>query len=265
MCREPTRSGAARRSERGGATAPAATSTAAPPAALGGAAVLVVGVGGLGNPAALALARAGIGRLGLVDGDAIDLSNLPRQILFRDGDLGQPKVEAAAARLRVLAAGTRIETHACRVEASDRAAAAALFRAYDFVVDATDSFAAKYFLNDLALATDRPLAHAGVTGERGQLLTVLPGQSACLRCVFPEPAAADDGPGCSTAGVFGPLVGVFGTLQAGEALKYLGGSGALFRDRLLVSDGGRWRTLAVARDAGCAACGARRDAAPGET
>jgi adenylyltransferase/sulfurtransferase len=225
-----------------------------PHAALTRARVLVVGGGGLGNPAALALARAGIGHIGLVDSDAVDLSNLPRQILFRDDDIGTPKVDAATARLRFLAPDVDFTAHRLRLTPEASGTAADLLRAHDFVIDATDSIDSKYFLNDLALATDRPLAHAGVTGDRGQLLTVLPGRSACLRCLFPGPADAGPAPGCSEAGVFGPLVGVFGALQAGEAIKFCGRTGTLFSDRLLLSDRGRWRTLTVRRDPECVAC-----------
>ena len=226
-----------------------------PSAALAGARILIVGLGGLGCPAARELARAGIGHLGLADADLVELSNLPRQILYRDADIGLAKTDAAAQRLRAEAPDLDIITHRLRLGRERSAESTSLFRSYDFVVDGTDSLASKSFLNDLAIATDRPLAHAGITAERGQLLTVLPRRSACLRCIFGPGLDGTEAANCSNSGVFGPLVGLFGSLQAGEAIKFLEGSGVAFADRLLVSDHGRWRALAVARDPQCSACG----------
>lgn len=223
-------------------------------AALSRARVLVVGAGGLGTPAALALARTGVGHIGLVDSDRVDLSNLPRQILYHGDDIGVPKVVAASARLRASPPSVEIAAHRLRLTPEAPDTAAKLLSSHDFVIDATDSIETKYFLNDLAQAVGRPLAHAGVTGDRGQLLTILPGRSACLRCVFPAQNEAGQEPGCSEAGVFGPLVGIFGFLQAAEAIKFCSRAGTMFSDRMLISDRGRWRTLAVDRDPECASC-----------
>jgi molybdopterin-synthase adenylyltransferase len=145
--------------------------------------VLVVGVGGLGSPAALALARAGVGTLELVDPDRIDVSNLHRQLLYDSSDVGRPKVTVAAERLRQLAPGVQIHAHCVRFGPAD----GALLDGVDCVVDGTDTVAAKFVLNDVAVGSRVPLVHAGVLGFVAQLMTVVPGASACYRCVFEEP------------------------------------------------------------------------------
>jgi adenylyltransferase/sulfurtransferase len=223
------------------------------PDALSAARVLLVGLGGLGSPAALALAEAGVGTLGLVDPDRVELSNLPRQLLYDERDVGRRKVDAARARLARTHPGLRIETRAARFTASS----AAWLSGFDVVLDGTDAAPVKLALNDAAVATGVPLVHAGASGFRAQLLTVLPGRSACLRCLFEDGGAADDEPACTAAGILGPVVALAGGLAAAEALRLLAGAPALFADRLLTIDAraGTWRSVSLARNPACAACG----------
>jgi molybdopterin/thiamine biosynthesis adenylyltransferase len=222
--------------------------------ALHGARALVIGVGGLGSPAAAALAAAGVGTLGLVDPDRVELSNLHRQPLYDEADLGRPKVEAAAARLVADHPALHVETWRTRFDAD----AAALLDGFDVVLDGTDSVAAKFAVNDAAVARGVALIHAGAIGARAQLLTVLPGQSACYRCLFEDPPPPDEVASCQEAGVLGPSVVLAGALQAADAIRVLTGVAPLFTNRLLVLDtwAGRWRTVGVAPRRDCPACGA---------
>ena len=216
--------------------------------------VLVVGVGGLGSPAALALAQAGIGTLGLVDPDPIEISNLHRQPLYESADVGRPKVAVAAERLRRLAPGLRVETWCERFGPGH----VALLRGFDSLVDGTDTVAAKFVLNDAALAARVPLVHAGVLGFVAQLMTVVPGASACYRCVFEEPPPPEDTPSCQEAGVLGPVVALAGALQAAEVIRLLGGGAPAWANRLLRIDAwtGSWRTVPLTPNPRCAACAA---------
>jgi molybdopterin/thiamine biosynthesis adenylyltransferase len=216
--------------------------------------ILIVGVGGLGAPAAAALADAGVGTLGLVDPDVVETSNLHRQPLYDDAAVGRLKVEVAAARLHALRPDLEIETHRLRVETD-----ASLLARFDVVVDGTDSIASKFALNDLAVAARRPLVHAGVVGLRAQLLTVLPGRAACYRCVFEAPPPPEELVSCTEAGVLGPLPAFVGALQAAEAVRLATGAAPLFADRLLTVDAlsGTWRSVPLARRLSCAACGPR--------
>jgi len=216
--------------------------------------VLVVGVGGLGVPAALQLAGAGVGTIGLVDGDEIALSNLHRQVIYRRDDLGRRKVVAAAQHLARLYPQVTVAVHDERLTAENLVR---LFAGFDFVIDGTDHIASKYLVNDGAVLRRVPFSHAGVVGFQGQTMTVLPGRSACLRCLFPTPPPAGDIPTCQETGVIGALAGTMGILQAAEAIKYLLGTGDLLSDRLVTCDAlaGRWRTVRLSRAAGCPLCG----------
>ncbi len=213
--------------------------------------VLVIGAGGLGSPAALYLAAAGVGTLGLMDGDAVDLSNLQRQILHATADVGRRKVESAAAKLRALNPQTELRLFPERFTAANAAARLADF---NFVVDATDNFASKFLIADACHAAGRPYAHAGILRFHGQVMTVLPGKTACYRCVFeqqpPETGASPQGP-------LGVVPGVLGTLQAAEAIKFLLGLGQLLTDRLLTFDALtlRFREVPVKRQPHCRLCG----------
>jgi len=228
--------------------------------------VLVVGCGGLGSPAALALAAAGVGTLVLVDHDAVELSNLNRQLLHGTAGLGTPKVESARRLLQRRHPGLAVETHALRLDAAN---GAALFRAADFAIDATDGIEAKFLLNDLAVRTGTPYSHAGIAGFVGQTTTVLPGRSACYRCLFPEPPPADEVASCQESGIVGAVAGVLGSLQAAEAVRYLTTGSAPLAGHLLTYDGLRqqFRKIVLARNPRCALCGApeRNRQEPAET
>lgn len=220
---------------------------------LAAATVAVIGVGALGCPAALHLAAAGIGRLILIDPDRVELSNLHRQPLHRTSNIGELKVESAAARLRERYPGARIDA---RSEVLTAANLPALFDAADFVIDATDGIDAKFLINDGAVCRGRVFSHAGVLGFVGQSMTVIPGRSACYRCLFPEMPAARDVPSCREAGVVGGIAGLIGAVQASEAVKYLTGTGSLLTDCLLNYDSRarHWRRIRLARNPRCPVC-----------
>jgi len=215
--------------------------------------VLIVGVGGLGTPVAWILAQAGTCEIGLAEGDTVELSNLNRQILYRDSDIGRPKVDVAAEVLRQRFPAVPVEVHAYRVDAAN---SADLMQGFDFVVDATDGVRSKYLLNDMAVRTGKPLSHAGILGLSGQLMTVLPGQSACLRCVFPEMPDDDDVPSCSQAGILGAVAGAIAARQAAEVLAYLDGRRPALCDALLTWDARtwRWRRIHLRRVVSCPGC-----------
>jgi molybdopterin-synthase adenylyltransferase len=218
--------------------------------ALRQASVLVVGAGALGSPVASYLAGAGVGRLGIVDSDAVELSNLHRQTLHFTPDLGVPKAESAAAKLRFLNPEIVVDAYQARF-------APAMLEGADLVVDCSDSFATRYEVNAACCAALTPLVEGGVVGLSGLVMSIRPGASACYRCAFPEPPPPGAAPTCAEAGVLGPAAGVIGSLQALEALKLLAGlEGALLDAFLQVDlyDSGFLR-VSVARRMDCADCG----------
>ena len=215
---------------------------------------LVIGAGGLGCPAALYLAAAGVGTIGILDRDAVALSNLHRQILHGAQDVGRPKSQVASERLRAL----NPELTICAIQESLGAAnALQRLQSYDVILDGSDNFPTRYLVNDACVLLGKPLIHGGVVHLRGQAMTILPGRSACLRCVFPEPPQPGAVPSCQEAGVLGSVAGILGTLMAHEALKALLGLGEPLADRLLVIEGlaSRFRDVAVRRNPACAVCG----------
>jgi molybdopterin-synthase adenylyltransferase len=218
---------------------------------------VIVGVGGLGSPAALALARAGVGRVDLIDDDVVDVSNLHRQTLYATADVGAPKVLAAAARLRAVAPGLRVDGRRERFTAAH----APWLRGADVVLDGTDTVATKFLVNDAAVAAGTPLVHAGVLGFQAQVMTVLPGVTACYRCVFEEAPPEGEVPSCSEAGVVGPTVALAGALQAVEALRLLGGLAPALAGRLLALDtrARRHRLVQLTPNPRCPACAGLRD------
>lgn len=215
--------------------------------------VLVVGTGALGSPVALYLAGAGVGRLGILDDDAVELSNLHRQLLHFTPDVGVPKAESAAAKLRFLNPDIVIEPYRVRLEPAN---AGALVEGQDLVVDCSDAFATRYTVNAACCAARVPLVEAGVSGFTGLVMSVRPGETACYRCAFPaEPA---DAPGCAEAGVLGPAAGVVGSLQALEALRLLGGLEGALLDGFLQIDllAAAFVRVRTTRRPGCPDCGA---------
>ena len=219
--------------------------------------VLVVGAGGLGGPALLALGAAGVGRLVVYDDDAVETSNLNRQPLFGEADLGTRKAAAAAARLRRLYPETRVEAFDRRFDAE---VALELAQGCDLLVDGSDNFPTKFLASDVALAAGRPLVHGGILRYTAQLLTVVPGKTGCLRCLFEEPPAPGAVPSCAEAGVLGALAGLAGALMASEALRVLSGERGAYAGRLMVYEArpARTRVVAVRRRAGCPACEGRQ-------
>jgi molybdopterin/thiamine biosynthesis adenylyltransferase len=216
----------------------------------------VVGIGGLGSAAAIELVVNGIDRIGLVDGDRVELSNLHRQLLHGAADIGRPKAEVAAQKLAAIRPSLQIDLHAERLTTAN---AEEILRGYDCVIDATDNAPAKFLLNDACVLGAKPLVHAGVVGLRGQLMTILPRQSACLRCLFPEPPTEDEITSCQQAGILGPLAGMIGALEGREAVKYLSGAGGLAADRLITIDARtlRMREVPLRRSPRCPICGPR--------
>ncbi|MDW7711711.1 MAG: HesA/MoeB/ThiF family protein [Deferrisomatales bacterium] len=216
--------------------------------------VLVVGAGGLGSPAALYLAAAGVGTLGVCDDDRVELTNLQRQVIHATADLGRAKAASAAERLRALNPEIRVEEHPVRLRAAN---APAILAGYDAAVDGSDTFASKFLVNDACAAAGLPHVFAGILAFEGQLLTVVPGRGPCYRCFFREPPPPGSVPTCAQAGILGPVAGVLGSLQALEVLKLLLGVGEPAAGRLVLFDGLglTWREVAVQRDPRCPACG----------
>ena len=219
---------------------------------------LIVGAGGLGSPVALYLASAGVGQITLVDDDTVDLTNLQRQIMHTEARVGQPKVASAEAAIRALNPGVRVRTVAQR---ADEAQLTELAAAADIVLDCTDNFATRQALNRSCVATGRPLVSGAAIGFDGQISVYDPRRAAspCYACVFPPTQAVEEAR-CATMGVFAPLVGIIGTLQASEALKLLCGIGEPLVGRLLMLDARRteWTELQVPRQADCPVCSATR-------
>ncbi|AFO57984.1 molybdopterin-synthase adenylyltransferase MoeB [Natrinema sp. J7-2] len=201
-------------------------------------AVLVVGAGGLGSPAIQYLAAAGVGRLGIVDDDVVERSNLQRQIVHGDADVGRPKVESAADYVAALNPDIDVDAHETRVTA---ATVDDLVAEYDIVLDASDNFATRYLLNDHCVLTETPLFHGAIYRFEGQLTSFTNERGGdeprpCYRCLFPEAPEPGTVPDCATTGVLGVLPGTVGCIQATEAVKYLLGKGDLLEGRLLMYD-----------------------------
>ncbi|HZR83205.1 MAG TPA: ThiF family adenylyltransferase [Candidatus Binatia bacterium] len=214
--------------------------------------VAIVGAGGIGAPAAAALAAAGISGISLWDPDVVELSNLPRQPLYGAGDVGRPKVEVAAGRIR--ARHPRIEVTAHQIRIDERSAP--LLADHAAIVDGTDGIAAKALLNEAALALGVPLVHAGAIGLEGQLTTILPHRTACLRCLFVELPDPEEMPGCQQAGILGPVVGAIGLAAAREALALVDGREPALANRLAIFSGARvaWRIVDIRPNSRCPSC-----------
>ena len=195
--------------------------------------VLVVGAGGLGSPALFYLACAGVGNIGIVDGDRVELSNLQRQILHTSEDLDDLKTHSAQDKLHRLNPDVYIETYN---EPFTEKNGRKLVSGYDFVIEATDNFEAKFLVNDICIQSKVPFCHAGILGMFGQVMTIVPGQGACYRCVFGNIPEPDQVSSTDQVGVLGAVAGTLGTIQAAEAVKFLAGRGKLLLGRMLTFD-----------------------------
>ncbi len=218
------------------------------------AAVLVVGAGGLGAPVLYYLAAAGVGRLGVVDDDVVELSNLQRQILYTTEDIGRGKAETAAARLRALNPDVAVTAHTQRLRAAN---VTDLVGAHDIVVTAVDNFPTRYLINDACVLQKKTLVDGAVLRMVGLAMTVKGGETACYRCLFPEPPPAAAVVSCSEAGVLGPIPGTIGAIQALEVIKVITGAGRPLYDRLIQFDGAAmtFTEVEVARAPTCPVCG----------
>jgi adenylyltransferase/sulfurtransferase len=221
------------------------------------ASVLVVGAGGLGSPLALYLAAAGVGRIGLVDFDRVDASNLQRQILYGTSDVGRDKLEAARERLTDLNPGVTVEIHPFALDSTN---ALDLVGLYDVIADGTDNFPARYLVNDACTLLGKPNVYGSIFRFEGQVSVFDARVGPCYRCLYPEPPPPGVVPSCAEGGVLGVLPGVIGVLQGVEVLKLLLGIGEPLTGRLLVYDAlaARFRELKLRRDPACALCGERR-------
>jgi len=221
---------------------------------IGKAKVLVLGAGGLGSPAALYLAAAGVGTIGIVDNDVVDLSNLQRQILHGTADINRPKTESAAESLSDLNPMVNIVAHKMMVNSSN---ILELFEGYDVVVDGTDNFPTRFLVNDACYMLKKPLVHGAILRFDGQAFTIVPGQGPCYRCIFPEPPPPGLVPNCSQAGILGAVAGIIGSIQAAEALKVILGVGKNLVGRLLIMDALEmtFRETRVRPDPACPLCG----------
>jgi adenylyltransferase/sulfurtransferase len=216
--------------------------------------VLCVGAGGLGSPAAMYLAAAGVGTLGLVDFDVVDPTNLHRQVLYSVEDVGRPKLEVAAARLHGLNPDLKVEPHQVTLDASN---ALQLVSGYDVILDGTDNFTARYLVNDACVMVRKPNAWGSVSRFEGQATVFAADNGPCYRCLHPEPPPPGLVPSCAEAGVLGVLPGIIGTIQATETIKLLLGIGEPLVGRFIVYDAlrMRFRELKLSRDPHCAVCG----------
>ena len=216
--------------------------------------VLIIGTGGLGSPAALYLAAAGVGTIGIVDDDVVEPSNLQRQISHFTKDVGRPKVESTAEKMLAINPEIRVIKEQTRLVAAN---IAELIAGYDFIIDGTDTFGTKFLINDACVMAKIPFSHGGILRFDGQTFTVVPGESACYRCAFREPPPPEAVPTCSQAGVLGAIAGMLGTIQAAEALKFITGTGTLLTNRLLSFDakGMNFRQIKLSRQENCPLCG----------
>src|ERR1035437_5113637 len=216
--------------------------------------VLLVGAGGLGCPAGLYLAAAGVGTIGIMDADVVDLTNLQRQIAHATPDLGKPKVESAAEKFRAINPDVRVRTYRERLTAAN---AVELLKDYDFIIDGTDNFASKFLVADACHFALKPYSHAGILRFDGQTMTAIPGETACYRCIFSAPPPAGAVPSCSQAGLLGVLAGVLGCIQATEAIKFLLDIGELLANRMLVYNAlnMKFREVALRPNRQCPLCG----------
>jgi len=217
--------------------------------------ILIIGAGGLGSPVAMYLAAAGAGVIGLADADTVGLSNLQRQVIHGTGDIGKAKVQSAKETINSLNPGVTVNIYQEFITSNN---IMDLVKDYDFIIDATDNFTAKFLINDACVQAEKPFSHAGVLGFKGQLMTYVPGKGPCYRCIFQAPPPEGMVPSCRETGIIGILPGIIGSLQAMEAVKYITGAGDLLTGKLLVFDALKmqFRTIKLPKaNENCAACG----------
>jgi len=216
--------------------------------------VLLVGAGGLGSPAALYLAAAGIGTLGLVDDDVVDESNLQRQVIHTTDRVGEPKTQSAKESIAHLNPDVNVVEHRTRLDADN---ILEIIEGYDIIVDGADNFPTRYLLNDASVRTRKPVISASILAFDGQISTFVPFEGPCYRCLYPTPPPPELAPSCGAAGVLGVMAGVMGLLQANEVIKLAAGIGEPLIGRLLLYDslGTRFTELKVKRDPDCPICG----------
>ncbi len=221
---------------------------------LASAKVLLIGAGGLGAPLGLYLAAAGVGRLGIVDFDVVDLTNLQRQVTFTSSDIGRPKLEAAKDRLAGLNPKIQIDTYATRLTSQN---ALDLFKDYDIIVDGTDNFPTRFLVNDACVLLNKPNVYGSIFRFEGQCTVFHYQDGPCYRCLYPEPPPPGLVPSCAEGGVLGVLPGIVGSIQAMETIKLILGSGQPLKGRLLLFDalGMKFRELKLRRNPNCAVCG----------
>jgi molybdopterin/thiamine biosynthesis adenylyltransferase len=217
--------------------------------------VLVIGAGGLGSPVAMYLAAAGIGKLGIVDFDQVDVTNLQRQILHTTGDVGRSKVASAVEHLRAINPTIEVVGHETLLFSTN---VFEIFEGYDVIVDGTDNFPVRYLVNDATQFTGKPLVYGSIYQFEGQATVFMPGQETpCYRCLFPAPPPPGTVPSCAEGGVFGVLPGVIGSIQATEAIKIITGDGDTLEGRLLLYDALTmdFQEMKIRWDADCPVCG----------
>lgn len=215
---------------------------------------LLIGAGGLGSPVAYYLAAAGVGTIGMIDDDVVDLSNLQRQILHTTADVGKSKAVSGKEKLQALNPDCRVVAYQERLTASN---IMEIIKEYDVVVDGTDNFGTRFIANDACVMVKKPFFHGAVLRFFGQAMTVLPGEGPCYRCIFPEPPAPGTTPTCSQAGILGVIPGTIGLIQATEVLKYLLGLGDLLVGKLLTYDAltMEFNKVGIQKNPDCPVCG----------
>jgi molybdopterin/thiamine biosynthesis adenylyltransferase len=217
--------------------------------------VLIIGAGGLGAPIALYLAAAGVGTIGLIDGDTVDLSNLQRQVIHFTPDVGRPKVQSAKEKMNQINPDVKVITYEDVVHSGN---IVDIIKDYDFVIDGTDNFSAKFLINDACVIAKKPYSHGGILRFDGQTFTHTP-ETGCYRCIFDNPPPKNAVPTCSQAGVLGAIAGMLGTMQAAECLKFITGTGELLTNRLLVFNAlnMNFRTVKFKKNPKCQVCSAQ--------
>ena len=218
--------------------------------------IFVVGAGGLGSPVALYLAAAGIGTIGLIDSDVVDLSNLQRQVLHHTPDVGRAKVMSAKEKILALNPDVKVETYEDHLTSHN---ALELISQYDVIIDGVDNFPAKFLINDACFFAKKPLVHGGILRFDGRVFTIIPNQSACYRCIFKEPPPPGLVANCQEAGIIGVVAGIIGTIQATESLKLILGIGQPLTDRILDFNAQttNFREIRTKRNPNCQLCGSK--------